>query len=741
MIQLPSSTAGQRAAAALGGNAMGVQGRLFNFQHTGGSGRFSDRSHTAGPSSQMVGLAGVKLASEAAAAAAVASLQSMLHADGEGEGGAERGGAGGGGGGGGGGVGGNATASDKAPGASSSAGGTYPYVISRSQEEKFANPDRLVLDRRKLTQCPFLEGEDRLRLLNYQNNLITKIENLGNLPNLIFLDLYNNQVKTMDNLDQVPTLRVIMLGKNLVDRISGIHTLTRLDVLDLHGNQISKIEPFGHLAQLRVLNLAGNLLTSIDNLDGMPMLTELNVRRNRVAEVQSLEGFTCLERLFVSSNCLATFESLNPIFRSHSLVELALDGNSVASETNYRQVVIERAKTLRHLDLRRVTEEERRLASLQAKKEEERMHVAMRLEVQAEERLEGIRRARGEFEEAVKAGDAKTIGRGIVDVTGVAGVDMHMHIYGSAVDQLDRQATGVVSVCFQYVLWSDIGPMLSNLSFSPGLKKMEFSHNGIESLVQVGISAPPNISSSRDGGISAPPPPAPRGPPFARSLILNACRRLSLSSGVLRPCRVVSCVLGRPPSCPHPHSCRPLTSPSSPAAQLSWAGALCACHLGPGQPGVHLPPHTPLHRLPHGVERKKRQRSRRCRLGDPQRNCHLWACDLDDCEADHHVQAKWDGEAGSLCRPARLSHTLQHCKHPLSLHPLARCRKARRLVAERLWVDSGRVGRRGVRRQRGDRGAAQRVGRGASSLCRFDPLRDRRLRRRGGPVRRRGYKF
>jgi hypothetical protein len=39
------------------------------------------------------------------------------------------------------------------------------------------------------------------------------------------------------------------------------------------------------------------------------------------------------------------------------------------------QVVLERVKTLRHLDLKRVTDEERRQASLQARKVEERMQV------------------------------------------------------------------------------------------------------------------------------------------------------------------------------------------------------------------------------------------------------------------------------------------------------------------------------------------------------------------------------
>ena len=40
--------------------------------------------------------------------------------------------------------------------------------------------------------------EQRLRLLNFQNNNIRLIQNLENLPNLIFLDLYNNKITTLE---------------------------------------------------------------------------------------------------------------------------------------------------------------------------------------------------------------------------------------------------------------------------------------------------------------------------------------------------------------------------------------------------------------------------------------------------------------------------------------------------------------------------------------------------------------
>jgi len=89
----------------------------------------------------------------------------------------------------------------------------------RSREDKSANPERLSIDNRQLSACPVLEGEERLRLLNYQNNNIQAISNVANLPNLIFLDLYNNSIKAMTGLQTVTQLRVLMLGKNKISKV------------------------------------------------------------------------------------------------------------------------------------------------------------------------------------------------------------------------------------------------------------------------------------------------------------------------------------------------------------------------------------------------------------------------------------------------------------------------------------------------------------------------------------------
>lgn len=72
------------------------------------------------------------------------------------------------------------------------------------------------------------QGDTRLRLLNYQNNVISKVTNLANLPNLIFLDLYNNNIDTLEGpLSMMTGLRVMMVGKNKIDKVRLTPCLTR----------------------------------------------------------------------------------------------------------------------------------------------------------------------------------------------------------------------------------------------------------------------------------------------------------------------------------------------------------------------------------------------------------------------------------------------------------------------------------------------------------------------------------
>nr|XP_025740255.1 leucine-rich repeat-containing protein 49 isoform X2 [Callorhinus ursinus] len=245
-------------------------------------------------------------------------------------------------------------------------------ILQRSSEEKILYSDRLTLERQKLTVCPIIDGEEHLRLLNFQHNFITRIQNISNLQRLIFLDLYDNQIEEISGLSTLRSLRVLLLGKNRIKQISNLENLKSLDVLDLHGNQITKIENVSHLCDLRVLNLARNLLSHVDNLNGLDSLTELNLRHNQITFVRDVDNLPCLQRLFLSFNNISTFESVCCLADSSSLSDITFDGNPIAQESWYKHTILQNMMQLRQLDMKRVTEEERRMASVVAKKEEEK---------------------------------------------------------------------------------------------------------------------------------------------------------------------------------------------------------------------------------------------------------------------------------------------------------------------------------------------------------------------------------
>ncbi|XP_059570803.1 leucine-rich repeat-containing protein 49 isoform X3 [Alligator mississippiensis] len=245
-------------------------------------------------------------------------------------------------------------------------------ILQRTAEEKILNSDRLTLERQKLTACPIIDGEEHLRLLNFQHNFITRIQNISNLQHLVFLDLYDNQIEEISGLSTLRALRVLLLGKNRIKKISNLENLKNLDVLDLHGNQVAKIENIGHLGQLRVLNLARNLLASVENLNGLHSLTELNLRHNQITSIKDVDTLPCLQRLFLSFNNISSFDDILCLADSSSLSDITLDGNPIAQESWYKHTVLHHMMQLRQLDMKRITEEERRVASVAARKEEEK---------------------------------------------------------------------------------------------------------------------------------------------------------------------------------------------------------------------------------------------------------------------------------------------------------------------------------------------------------------------------------
>jgi len=129
----------------------------------------------------------------------------------------------------------------------------------------------MQLDSRALKHIPLLEGEEKVKYLNLQNNDISRMENLVSLPNLHFLDMSSNKLAEIGaSIAGLTALRVLILSKNMISSVNAekgepsiFGGLNSLDMLDLHDNRIQgsldlAVTGIGNLQNLRILNLSNN---------------------------------------------------------------------------------------------------------------------------------------------------------------------------------------------------------------------------------------------------------------------------------------------------------------------------------------------------------------------------------------------------------------------------------------------------------------------------------------------------
>ncbi|XP_014909194.1 leucine-rich repeat-containing protein 49 [Poecilia latipinna] len=271
-----------------------------------------------------------------------------------------------------------------------------------SQITSAASFHRIDLDRRCLEEFPQVGFMEELQLLNLQHNLITRIQHLSHLQQLTVLNLHDNHISDMNGIENLSSLRVLMLGKNRIHKICCLERLYKLSILDLHDNQIRKMENISHLRELQVLNLSGNRISSVENLQGLGSLTELNLQYNCISVVTEVDRLAGLQRLFLSCNNIHSFDQLACLGESQSISELTLDGNPVALETWYKQAVLRCVLHLRQLDMKRITDEDRRMAGVLIRKEEEKKKESHKQTIHKEKRRLAIRNAAQQWE-GVKA--------------------------------------------------------------------------------------------------------------------------------------------------------------------------------------------------------------------------------------------------------------------------------------------------------------------------------------------------
>jgi len=334
-------------------------------------------------------------------------------------------------------------------------GGPISRPQSGRQQQRLAVSERLDLDGRNLEEVPKLSAayHEALKLFNLQHNMIISLRGIEPLRQLVFLDLYDNRIMDMRALSQLLNLRVLMLGKNYVKKIDGLANLERLDVLDLHANLLTSTRGLEHQVNLRTLNVAGNQLKKLE-IDQLVSLVELNARRNQIERVPRFHS-EYLARVYLSYNSLAKWDDAWCLGDVGDLSELTLDGNLLASKSNYRQTTVVSCVRLKSLDGKRVTEEERRAAGSQLKREIEKRKQEERNQIRSERRKLAISNAarlwRSEHGEIVMASmDSKSVVGENKDAVVLAAGDSHLieqcgetiRLFGDAIGHLENVKLG-----------------------------------------------------------------------------------------------------------------------------------------------------------------------------------------------------------------------------------------------------------------------------------------------------------
>ena len=205
-------------------------------------------------------------------------------------------------------------------------------VIYRKPSIRNKNSEKLYLNKKDLPHIPLLEGEENLKLLSLENNLITKIDHLISLNNLRFLNLYENKISEIENLQTVPRLQALMLGKNNISKIKNLQCLLEIEVLDLHSNKIKLIENLSCLKKLRILNLANNQITSFVELMINKNLEDINLRKNLIVSIPNLVlSFEKLRKLNLGKNMISKIEFILEFKKLKRIEELYIEGNPVLS--------------------------------------------------------------------------------------------------------------------------------------------------------------------------------------------------------------------------------------------------------------------------------------------------------------------------------------------------------------------------------------------------------------------------
>ncbi|XP_061751183.1 leucine-rich repeat-containing protein 9 isoform X2 [Nerophis ophidion] len=171
----------------------------------------------------------------------------------------------------------------------------------------------------------------KITALNFDNQKICKMSNLGTLVNLRWASFNNNYISEVEGLD----------------------CCIKLEDLSLNNNSISSFHGLSNLQCLSKLSMDGNQLSSLDNsiLEELQNLTFLAVENNRITSLQGIQRIRNLLELYVGNNQISVSRDVYYVKGLANLIILDLYGNPLCeSLKNYRIYMVFHLPSLKALD-------------------------------------------------------------------------------------------------------------------------------------------------------------------------------------------------------------------------------------------------------------------------------------------------------------------------------------------------------------------------------------------------------
>jgi len=178
-----------------------------------------------------------------------------------------------------------------------------------------------------LTSIQPIANLRNLLYLGFGNNAVTDISVLQNINYIIDLNMNNNQITDISPLRNQRQLDALVAGNNNIEDISALANITSLTTLYMQGNEISDISPLANLTNLLDLYIPSNHISDMSAVANMTNLASLSIHTNQISDLSPVENLAALSVLVINDNSIS---DLLPIQNLTAISTLYLGNNAIS---------------------------------------------------------------------------------------------------------------------------------------------------------------------------------------------------------------------------------------------------------------------------------------------------------------------------------------------------------------------------------------------------------------------------